>query len=168
MKGSALRHSVERLVIDTVFVTFGMQWTGLSSTLHSANDPSIGQQYRNCVETTVVVDTLGPARRRTHGLCVTVRGQWEKKDRLDADLWTGTFAHTGLKSNASNIHLLKKSSSSPSPLLLLFFSFSSELLLLFFFFLYHSRAAWDTASLPSLSGCGVAPTFRVSCNVSRN
>ena len=29
----------------------------------------------------------------------------KKKDRLDADLWTGTFAHTGLKSNASNIHL---------------------------------------------------------------
>ena len=27
-------------------VTFGMQSTGLSSTLHSANDPSIGQQYR--------------------------------------------------------------------------------------------------------------------------
>ena len=26
-----------------------------------------------CVETTVVVDTLGPARRRTYGLCVTVR-----------------------------------------------------------------------------------------------
>ena len=35
-----------------------------------------------CVETTVVVDTLGPARRRTHGLCVTVRCQWKKKDRL--------------------------------------------------------------------------------------
>ena len=33
----------------------------------------------------------------------------EKKDRLDADLWTGTFAHAGLKSNASNIHLLNKS-----------------------------------------------------------
>ena len=33
----------------------------------------------------------------------------EKKNRLDADLWTGTFAHTGLKSNASNIHLLNKS-----------------------------------------------------------
>ena len=31
LKGSALRHSVERLVLDTVFVTFGMQWTGLSS-----------------------------------------------------------------------------------------------------------------------------------------
>ena len=46
LKGSALRHSVERLVLDTVFVTFGMQWTGLSSTLHSANDPSIGHQYR--------------------------------------------------------------------------------------------------------------------------
>ena len=29
----------------------------------------------------------------------------EKKGRLDADLWTGTFAHTGLKRNASNIHL---------------------------------------------------------------
>ena len=28
------------------------------------------------------------------------------KDRLDADLWTGTFAHAGLKSNASNIHLV--------------------------------------------------------------
>ena len=28
-----------------------------------------------CVETTLVVDTLGPARRRTHGLCVTVRCQ---------------------------------------------------------------------------------------------
>ena len=41
---AALCHSVERLVLDTVFVTFGMQWTGLSSTLHSANDPSIGQQ----------------------------------------------------------------------------------------------------------------------------
>ena len=26
-----------------------------------------------CVETTVVVDTLGPARHRTYGLCVTVR-----------------------------------------------------------------------------------------------
>ena len=36
---------------------------------------------------------------------MTVRCQWKKKDRLDADLWTGTFAHTGLKSNASNIHL---------------------------------------------------------------
>ena len=32
-----------------------------------------------CVETTVVVDTLGPARRRTHGLCVTVCCQWKKK-----------------------------------------------------------------------------------------
>ena len=54
----------------------------------------------------MVVDTLGPARHRTHRLCVTVRCQWKKKkDRLDADLWTGTFAHTGLKSNASNIHL---------------------------------------------------------------
>ena len=41
-----------------------------------------------CVETTVVVDTLGPARRRTHGLRLTVRCQWKKKDRLDADLWT--------------------------------------------------------------------------------
>ena len=64
-----------------------------------------------CVETTVVVDTLGPARRRTHGLCVTVRCQWKKKkkDRLDADLWTGTFAHAGLERNASNIHLLNLS-----------------------------------------------------------
>ena len=26
-----------------------------------------------CVETTVVVDTLGPARRRAYGLCVTVQ-----------------------------------------------------------------------------------------------
>ena len=32
-----------------------------------------------CVETTVVVDTLGPARRRTHGLCVIVRCEWKKK-----------------------------------------------------------------------------------------
>ena len=32
-----------------------------------------------CVETTVVVDTLGPARRRTHGLCVTVRCHWKKR-----------------------------------------------------------------------------------------
>ena len=31
------------------------------------------------VETTVVVDTLGPARRRTYGLCVTVRCQWKKR-----------------------------------------------------------------------------------------
>ena len=69
----------------------------------------------------MVVDTLGPARRRTHGLCVTVRCQWKKKDRLDADLWTGTFAHTGLKSNASNIHLLKN-----LLLLLLLFFFSSS------------------------------------------
>ena len=30
----------------------------------------------------MVVNTLGPARRRTHGLCVTVRCQWKKKDRL--------------------------------------------------------------------------------------
>ena len=28
LKGSALRHPVERLVLDTVFVTFGMQWAG--------------------------------------------------------------------------------------------------------------------------------------------
>ena len=34
------------------------------------------------------------------------RTNGKKKDRLDADLWTGTFAHTGLKSNVSNIHLL--------------------------------------------------------------
>ena len=32
LKGSALRHSVDRLVLDTVFVTFGMQWAGVSST----------------------------------------------------------------------------------------------------------------------------------------
>ena len=38
-----------------------------------------------CVETTVVVDTLGPARRGTHGVCVTVRCQGKKKDRLDAE-----------------------------------------------------------------------------------
>ena len=31
-----------------------------------------------CVETTVVVDTLGPARCGTHGLCVTVRFQGKK------------------------------------------------------------------------------------------
>ena len=35
--------AVDRLVLDTVFVTFGMQSTGLSSTLHSAWDPSIAQ-----------------------------------------------------------------------------------------------------------------------------
>ena len=28
LKGSALRHTVERLVLDTVFITFSMQWTG--------------------------------------------------------------------------------------------------------------------------------------------
>ena len=28
----------------------------------------------------VVVDTLGSARHRTHGLCVTVRCQWKKKN----------------------------------------------------------------------------------------
>ena len=31
-----------------------------------------------CVETTVVVDTLRPARRRTYALCVTVHWQWTK------------------------------------------------------------------------------------------
>ena len=32
-----------------------------------------------CVETTVVVDTLGPARPGTHGLCVILRCQWKKR-----------------------------------------------------------------------------------------
>ena len=36
--------------------------------------------WEKCVETTVVVDTLGPARHRTHGLCVTVRCQWKKRN----------------------------------------------------------------------------------------
>ena len=49
-----------------------------------------------CVETIVGVDTHEPARRLTHGLCVTVRCQWNKKK---------DFAHTALKANASNIHL---------------------------------------------------------------
>ena len=42
----------------------------------------------------MVVDTLGPVRRRTYGGCVTVHCQW-KKDRQDADLWTATFAPAG-------------------------------------------------------------------------
>ena len=32
-----------------------------------------------CVETIVVVDTLGQPRRWTDGLCVSVRGEWKKE-----------------------------------------------------------------------------------------
>ena len=35
--------------------------------------PCVAKVSEVCVETIVVVDTFGPARRRTYGLCVTVR-----------------------------------------------------------------------------------------------
>ena len=38
-----------------------------------SNENENGFSNEICVETTVVVDTLGPARRRTYGLCVTPR-----------------------------------------------------------------------------------------------
>ena len=50
--------------------------------LASLKTMCVRKVFEVCVETTVVVDTLGPARRRTHRLCVTVRCQWKKKDRL--------------------------------------------------------------------------------------
>ena len=50
LKGSALRHSVERLVLDTVSDTF------LSPTLHFANDPCIGQQKKDLCRAQAVND----------------------------------------------------------------------------------------------------------------
>ena len=87
MKGSALRHSVERLVLDTAFVTFGMQWTGLSSTLHSANDPSIGQQYKDWCLTQALTDMEKRSEHQRRGeetaedtrVCIWLEDVWSER-----------------------------------------------------------------------------------------